>query len=181
MRPTFQLYEYIKDENFKQLFFLLWCTISHLTIYITINKRFDTVVLFPLHFTGLTDFLLTIIHPNRNRNTFTVEQASKGFRKERKKSLIRKTPNLLVCADSSTNTIKIRLFLPFSALQLLVSNLFALFSTFYDFSGTLCLKKNYVSCHMSHVTCHMSQGCIFEKILIVIQRCFVQKSLKLGG
>ena len=53
------------------------------------------------------------------------------------KSRIRETPTLLACADSSTNTMKSRLFDTFLHFWPVISQFFAFFGTFCDFSGTL--------------------------------------------
>ena len=76
-----------------------------------------------------------------------------------KKSRIQETPTLSACADSSTDTMKSRLFDTFWHFSALFSHVFAFFCTFCDFSGTFCKTKNYVShviSHMSHVTFHLS-------------------------
>ena len=74
--------------------------------------------------------------------------------KNTKKSRMRETLTLSGCVDSSTNTMKSRLFDTFLHFWALFRQLFAFFGTFCDFPGTFCTKK--IMCHMSQVTSYMS-------------------------
>ena len=71
---------------------------------------------------------------------------------------IRETLTLSACADSSTNTMKFRIFDTFLHFSKNVSHSFALLGTFCYLSGTFCTNfhVSHVTCHKSHVTFHRS-------------------------